>query len=131
MNKKKTLNVVLKAEDLAAFTLKTASNEKNFPKRYRFTITNKIVDKAFEIYTLIYEANELFPHNATELEVRQNKQRMAIAYCRSMQSMIDIAYNAFPISSKTVEIWTGKIFDVRNLTVAWLNRDRSRFAGKF
>ena len=74
-NKEKDLTVILMAKELASYTIKETGKENNFPRRYRFTITNKIVDKAIEIYTLLYEANELYPHNAEELEKRQNKQR--------------------------------------------------------
>ena len=38
------LLVVTKARELAAYTIKICSNEKNFPKRYRWCITAKIVD---------------------------------------------------------------------------------------
>lgn len=87
------LTVIIKAKEMAAHTLRITNNEKNFPKRYRLTLTNKIVDKAFDIYTLLYEANELYPHNAAELEMRQNKQRQAMAYCRSLMAMRN-SYNA-------------------------------------
>lgn len=125
------LTVIVKAKEMAAHTLHITSNEKVFPKRYRLSLTNKIVDKAFEIYTLLYEANEIYPHNAGELEMRQNKQRQAMAYCRSMMAMIDIAKEAFNISTDKVAYWARMIFEVRTLAAAWFRKDADRFKGKF
>ena len=43
------LLVITKANELATYTIKICSNEKNFPKHYRWCITSKIVDAAIEI----------------------------------------------------------------------------------
>lgn len=125
------LTVIVKAKEMAAHTLRITNNEKNFPKRYRFTLTNKIVDKAFDVYTLLYEANEIYPHNGRELEMRQNKQREAMAYCRSMMAMIDIAKEAFSLSPDKVAYWAKMIFEVRTMTAAWYKKDMERFGKKF
>lgn len=125
------LTVIVKAKEMAAHTLSLTNNEKVFPKRYRLTLTNKIVDKAFEVYTLLYEANEIYPHNGRELEMRQNKQRQAMAYCRSMMAMIDIAKETFNLSADKVAYWAKMIFEVRSLAAAWARKDADRFKDKF
>lgn len=112
------LTIIVKAKEMAAH-------------RYRLTLTNKIVDKAFEIYTLLYEANEIYPHNGRELEMRQNKQRQAMAYCRSMMAMIDIAKETFNLSADKVAYWAKMIFEVRSLAAAWARKDADRFKDKF
>jgi hypothetical protein len=43
------LSVQTKAIELATYTITICSNEKNFPKRYRWCLTSKIVDTAIEI----------------------------------------------------------------------------------
>lgn len=125
------LTVIVKAKELAAHTLKVAGNENNFPKRHRFTVTNKIIDKSFDIYTLLYEANEIYPHNKAELSMRLNKQRQAMAYCRSLMAMIDICKVAFCLNAAKVAYWAKLIFEVRNLTAAWYKNDIKRFENKF
>ena len=125
------LLVVEKAKQMAAHTLRITMNEKKFPKRYRFTLTNKIVDKAFDIYTLIYEANEMYPHNQKELEKRLYNQRLAVAYCRSLLSMIEIAKDAFGLETRSVAYWSKLITEVRIMTTSWLKKDVERFRGKF
>lgn len=42
------LTVIVKTKEMAIYTLRITNNEKNFPKRYRLSVVNKIQDKAFE-----------------------------------------------------------------------------------
>lgn len=125
------LLVIVKAKRMAAHTLRLTMNEKVFPKRYRFTLTNKIVDKVFSIYTLLYEANEMYPHSQKELDVRLYNQRLAMAYCRSLMSMIEIAKETFGLEEKKTEYWISMIFEVRIMTAKWLQKDVERFKDKF
>lgn len=43
------LAVFTKSSELTAYTVKICTNENNFPKRYRWCITNKIVDSAVDM----------------------------------------------------------------------------------
>lgn len=85
------LDVIIKAKQMAVHTVEVTNNTNYFPKRYRLTITDKIVNKAFEIFTLLYEANEIYPRNKKEFEERQRNQRKAMACCRTLIAMIDIS----------------------------------------
>lgn len=69
------LTVIVKAKEMVIYTLRITNNEKNFPKRYRLSVVNKIQDKAFEIVTCLIEANEIYPRTKEELQFRQTKQR--------------------------------------------------------
>ena len=63
--------------------------------------------------------------------MRQNKQRQAMAYCRSMMAMIDIAKETFNLSADKVAYWAKMIFEVRSLAAAWARKDADRFKDKF
>lgn len=121
------LLVVVKAKEMAIYTIRVTNNEKNFPKRYRFSVTNKIQDKAMEIVENLIEANEFYPKSETEYNYRRLKQQKAMACCRSLLTMLDMSKELFAINSKKTEYWTRQIFDVRNLTAAWLKKDKQRF----
>ena len=125
------LTVIVKAKELSLHTIKVTQNENYFPKRYRLTFTDKMVAKSIDIFTLLLEANELYPHNLQEYQTRQAYQRKAMAYCRSLAAMLDIAKELFNLPTKKVEYWIKLIFSVRNLTAAWYNKDRQRFEDKF
>lgn len=124
------LTVIIKAKELASHTLRITNNEKYFPKRYRMTLTNRIIEKAVDIYTLLYEANEINPKNMQELEFRQYRQRQAIAYCRSLMALMDISKETFQLPAEKCRYWASMAFNVRNLTIAWYKQDEKRFRGK-
>ena len=120
-------DVLQASKELAGYTLRITSNEKNFPKRYRFSVVGKIQDKALEIVDLLITANEIFPNTRLELERRTLCQKEARAACRSMMTLMEIAAEAFGVNAGTLEHWTGMARDVRNHTTAWIKADLKRF----
>lgn len=120
-------DLVEAAKELARHTLKITSNEKNFPKRYRFTIVNKIQDMSINILDCLIMAKEIYPNSKLEFEQRELYQKQARAACRSMMSLMEVAADTFGIRAGTFEYWTGMARDVRNHTTAWIVSDRERF----
>lgn len=88
------LLVVTKARELAAYTIKICSNEKNFPKRYRWCITAKIVDCAIDVSSNVNAANSIYVNddNKKDYQLRRQYQTKALAETYALLSMIDIAY---------------------------------------
>ena len=117
------LTVIVKAKENAAYTLQVTDNTNNFPKHHRFSTAAKLQAKAFEIVEYLVEANEFYPKTTAELAHRRMLQRKAMAACRSSLTMIDICAAKFDIKKSTVEYWTKELWNVRNLTVAWLKKD--------
>lgn len=108
------LTVLVKANELATHTIKICSNEKNFPKHYRWCITNKIVDSALDINNYITMANAVFVTDKNDVALRKQFQTKAIAASYALLSMMDIAYRTFGIESKKIEYWTGLVIEVQN-----------------
>ena len=52
-------NVIVKAKDLVKHTFTITNSTERYPKKYRFTLVNRIQDKAVDIYECVLEANEL------------------------------------------------------------------------
>ena len=78
---KSKFEVLVKANELAAFTIRICSNEKNFPKRYRWAITSKIVNEAIDICRYIRKANKrvLNREMLKEYKKRRKYQNKALA----------------------------------------------------
>lgn len=55
-----------------------------YPKKYRFTLVNRIQDKAVDIYECVLEANELDLRDAQEYRQRQKLQAKALTYCKEL-----------------------------------------------
>jgi len=120
-------DVLQASKELAAYTLRITSNEKNFPKRYRFSIVGKLQDKAMEIMNDLIMANEIYPNTGLELERRLLYQKEAAASCRTMMTLMEIAAETFGVNAGTLNHWTGMTRDVRNHIVAWIRADKNRF----
>ena len=87
------LKVILKAKELAEHTLRVTSNCNRYPKKYRFSLVDKMQNKALEIYEYLYEANR------TDLKSyrrdRSELQTKAITHCDELLFYIEEKYNAW------------------------------------
>lgn len=120
------LTVLVKANELATYTIKICSNEENFPKHYRWCITNKIVDSALDINNYITMANAVFVTDKNDVALRKQFQTKAASY--ALLSMMDIAYRTFGIKSSRVEHWTGLVLEVQNYLRNWKKSDAERYS---
>lgn len=124
-------SVVVAAKDLAVHTIQITSNENFFPRRYRLTFTNKMIDKALSIVTLLTEANEIIPSTQKEYELRCCYQKNALAAYKSLEVMIDISKRLFNLPDRKIEYWSKLLFKARNAAVEWYQGDRKRFGFKY
>ncbi len=121
------LAVITKANELATYTIHICGNESNFPKRYRWCITAKIVDAVIDINNYINMANSVYVKIHADYEIRRTYQTKGLAATYSLLSMIDIAYRTFGIDSDRVKYWTEHVVEVQNLLRAWRNNDAERY----
>lgn len=121
------LTVLVKANELAMHTIKVCSNEKNFPKHYRWCITSKIVEAALDINNNITMANAVYVSDKNDYDLRKKFQNKAIASSYALLSMMDIAYRTFGIKSDSIEYWTGLVIEVQNYLRNWKKSDAERY----
>lgn len=53
-------NVIVKAKDLVKHTFTITNSTERYPKKYRFTLVNRIQDKAVDIYHLIRRTDQYY-----------------------------------------------------------------------
>ena len=58
-NAQSDLQVIVKARELAKYSVDTLKQEKYFPKRDRWILSNPIAKQAIEIVTLLRKANSI------------------------------------------------------------------------
>lgn len=115
--------VLAKAIELAAHTVKICGNEKNFPKKYRWMLTEEIVRTAVRIVMDIREANSIRVVNAADLDRRRALQQSANGRCEALLTLIEIAWATFGHSGINVEHWTGLVLDVEEAISVWRRSD--------
>ena len=121
------LEVITKSIALATYTIKICSNEKNFPKRYRWCITSKIVDATIDICNYINMANSVYVSSKQDHQTRRQYQNRALASSSSLLTMMGIAYKTFSIDDDRIEHWTRSVIDIQNLTRNWRKSDSERY----
>lgn len=118
------LQVILKAEELAEHTLRVTSNCNRYPKKWRFSLVDKMQNKALEIYEYLHEANR------TDLKSygreRSELQTKAITYCDELLFYIELSYKLNIINDKGMEYWSKMVTDVKRMAIAWRTRDKER-----
>ena len=106
------LQVILKAMELAEHTLKLTSNCNHYPKKYRFSLVDKMQNKCLSIYESLMEANrtDIRDYKRDRLEL----QTRAITYWDEMLFYIELSQKLNIINMKSVEYWSKMVKDSRD-----------------
>ena len=120
------LLVITKARRLAKYTVTICTNEKCFPKRYRWCITQKIVNFSIDIYNLLNMADSTFVKTKGDLELRRNYQKHALSSTYALLSMVDLAKLTFHIRGRRIEYWTALVKQVQKLLRGWIDSDAKK-----
>lgn len=124
---KSKLEVQTKAIELVIYTTTICSNEKNFPKRYRWAITNRIVESAWTIMDEINTANDIYVSTKGDYDLRRRSQTTALSYTARLLGQMMVAYEKFNIDSKRIKYWTQLVLDTRELVKKWRKSDGDRY----
>lgn len=118
------LQVIIKAKQLAAHTLRITSNPNRYPKKYRFSLVDKIQIKCLNIYEALFEANrtDLKDYKRERLEL----QTRAITYCDELLFYIELSCELNIINKNSMEYWSKMVIDIKRMTIAWRTKDRTR-----
>ena len=118
------LKVVLKAKELAEHTLRVTSNCNRYPKKWRFSLVDKMQNKALEIYEYLHEANRtdliLYRRERSELQTK------AITHCDELLFYIELSQKLNIISMKSMEYWSKMVTDIKHMAIAWRTKDKTR-----
>ena len=118
------LRVILKAKELAKHTLIITSNCNRYPKKYRFSLVDKMQNKALEIYEHLYEANRtdlrLYPKERSELQTK------AITKFDELLFYIELSMELNIINNKSTEYWSKMVSDIKHMAIAWRTKDKER-----
>lgn len=118
------LQVILKAKDLAEHTLRITSNCNRYPKKYRFSLVDKMQIKALEIYESLMEANRT--DIRTYKKERNELQTKAITYCDELIFYIELSFKLNIINAKSMEYWSKMVSDIKHMAIAWRTKDKGR-----
>lgn len=118
------LQVILKSMELAEHTLRLTSNCNHYPKKYRFSLVDKMQNKCLGIYESLMEANrtDIRDYKRDRLEL----QTRAIIYCDEMLFYIELSQKLNIINMKSMEHWSKMVKDIKHMAIAWRKKDKER-----
>lgn len=118
------LQVIIKAKKLAEHTLRVTSNCNRYPKKFRFSLVDKMQIKSLEIYEKLMEANrtDLKEYRRERLEL----QTQAITYCDELLFYIELSYTLNIINDKSMGYWSNMVTDIKHMAIAWRSKDKER-----
>lgn len=121
------MTVFTKCKDLIAYTLQITNNTNRFPKKIRFTITNRLQEMSLLMYDNLLMANEIFPIDQEDIRERKRHQRKALALSRQVLFLIELSLEQDRIEPGSASYWSGLIEEVQKLTGKWMQSDSRRF----
>lgn len=124
------MKVVTKAKALELYTIRKTDNGRVYPKKYRFSLVNRIQDAALDITDALLEANDLTLDDETERAQRFRAQRTAMRNCRKLIRLIELSHELEIIDDKVFAYWGTQAADVKNMAAAWYKSDTRRAAAK-
>lgn len=117
------LKVIIKSKELAVHTIKITSNCNKFPKKYRFTLCDRMQNKSMDIYELLLEANRTHISN---LKSRNELQTKAITNCDKLLFYIEMCLQLNIIQPNSAEYWSKLVSDIKFMTIKWRTKDKER-----
>ena len=118
------LKVILKAKELAKHTFQVTSNCRRYPKKYRFSLVDRMQHKAMDIYEMLLEANRTdLKHHAGE---RAELQTKAITKCDELLFYIELSHELNIIDMNSMEYWSKQVADIKHMAIAWRTKDKAR-----
>jgi len=116
-----------KAVELAKYTTTICNNNKIFPKRDRWMVSNRIVSASITILTSVVKANGIFVSTQKDYQARREHQEIARDSTLELLALMDLAYAKYPIESRRIKHWTSLVVEERSLILKWMKSDKERF----
>ena len=117
-------HIASKAKDLAKHTFQLTSNCNKFPKKYRFSLVDKLQNKSLELYDAILEANRC--DFSTSNNDRRRKQQEAINFCDEMLFYIELSIDFSLMNIEGIEYWAKLVSDIKHMLIAWKQKEQAK-----
>lgn len=128
-------DLITKCEEMVQETFRITGSSR-IPKKYRFTLLNRMQDTALDIYANIVSANDLNLQIPQEAAARRRLQNSALTNIKLMEFYIKTALKMRIVTSEQVagrfnaegkemkRGWNTKVLDVKYMLLAWRKHDR-------
>ena len=116
------------ANEVEYKAIKMTMNEKYFPKRARFIITNKLIDSAMNISTNFNAANAIFPNTEEKLKLRVQYQTIGKANISVLEHQLNLSVKLFNIPSAVMDDIFSQVSEMKKMYSNWVKSGRKILA---
>ena len=95
--------------------VKMTMNEKYYPKRARFIITNKLIESAMNVSSNFNAANSIFPNTEEKLKIREQYQTIGKANLVILEHQLNLSKRLFNIPSTVLDEIFLIILDIKKM----------------
>ena len=120
---RKDFVAIIKARNLATYTIKFTSNCNKFPKKYKFTLCDRMQNKAMNIFEFLLEANRTILAN---IVLRSELQTKAILNCDELLFYIEMCLQLNIIDVSSAEHWSKLVSELKYIVIKWRAKDKER-----
>ena len=104
--------------------VKMTMNEKYYPKRARFIITNKLIESAMNVSSNFNAANSIFPNTEEKLKIREQYQTIGKANLVILEHQLNLSKRLFNIPSTVLDEIFLIILDIKKMYSNWAKAGR-------
>ena len=104
--------------------IKMTMNEKYYPKRARYIITNKIIESAMNVSSNFNAANSIFPTSEEKLEIREQYQTIGRANLTVLEHQLNLSKRLFNIPGAVLDEVFSPIYDMKKMYSNWVKAGR-------
>ena len=130
---KTPLTVLTELDALISYTIQLCTDERRFPKRYRWCLTKDIIDSAIKAKADAARANSVYVNDRESAILRRTYQQKAIANLAALGTLMDTAFKVFsglrhldeeqPKKHVNIATWTARYDKTKALMLAWKKSD--------
>ena len=130
---KTPLTVLTELDALISYTIQLCTDERRFPKRYRWCLTKDIIDSAIKAKADAARANSVYVNDRESAILRRTYQQKAIANLAALGTLMDTAFQVFsglrhldeekPKKHVNIATWTARYDKTKALMLAWKKSD--------
>lgn len=120
--------VLVKARELAKYTIEITKNTKVFKPEYQTALTDDIIRTAKNVFIKCWTANNIRVNTKEQAEERNRLQYEADQDCNNLLALIDLAKVIYHLKSKRIKFWAEKTIVARTLIREWRTSDSKRYS---
>lgn len=121
------LQALKDAEEAISYIVLMCNNENCIPKKFRWSLANRIIDEGINLILNISEANKIRAKTVKEYEERINKQTLAIESMNRIWVILTLIEKTIPMEVRKLDKCCELLYKSEVTLVGWKQSDVTKY----